>query len=865
MKIEPSVVLASIPEHLRERVRIVEGAPRRDWKDAREGLDVPDRSPVVYWTHHALRVDENPALDVAQGIAVALQRPLLVYQGLASSYRYASDRHHVFQLQGAKDLARDYGALGIRYALFVETREDRSAALLELCKQTDWLITEDFPGEPTDRWLQRLTHLKYLNVIAVDTACVVPMQLVGKAYDRAFAFRDATSKLYRERIGRQWPQVGVPAVAYRGPLPFAEVDVAAMEPMDLVAKCDIDATVAPVGDTLGGSRAGYARWQGFLEKGIRKYAARRNDPCGGVSSRMSAYLHYGMVSPMRLAREANALGAEKYLDELLIWRELAYGYCFYRKDYDAFSTLPAWAQETMRQHSRDPREAIYSWETLARGKTSDALWNACQRSLLKHGELHNNVRMTWGKAVAMWTRSGEEALGMLIDLNHRFALDGRDPASYGGILWCLGQFDRPFYPEQPVLGTVRGRSTREHLQRLDLQQFEAHVDRPVGKPPRRVAIVGAGVAGTFCARTLADYGCDVTLFDKSRGVGGRMATRRLADGQVVDHGPALMQWNGDQFGRWFRSWEADGIVKKWDAKVARWDGRSDLDLAAQSVEECMANETSGRIEGVFVGGRGMSDLAKHFAQDARLVLQTQVQSLRHDGGEWYVQCERESSSGKIHEELGPYDAVVMNVPPVQCKGILGVTRWEKFALGEDVECWMEPVWAMVLGFQERWGIPVDGVLFDGHTVLDWMGRETSKPGRFGDGGGLQGKGEYWVVHSRGSWAREHLECSTEEVTQKLLAALKGLGCVGMPEVSFVQVHRWRYARVDRSVRRVQRSAKQYWWDNSVRLGVCGDWLSSSENGIQGALESGASMAGCLLRDWIGQERDTGKMITPMLF
>lgn len=865
MKIEPSVVLASIPEHLRERVRIVDGAPRRDWKDAREGLDVPDRSPVVYWTHHALRVDENPALDVAQGIAVALQRPLLVYQGLASSYRYASDRHHVFQLQGAKDLARDYGALGIRYALFVETREDRSAALLELCKQTDWLITEDFPGEPTDRWLQRLTHLKHLNVIAVDTACVVPMQLVGKAYDRAFAFRDATSKLYRERIGRQWPQVGVPAVAYRGPLPFAEVDVAAMEPMDLVAKCDIDATVAPVGDTLGGSRAGYARWQGFLEKGIRKYAARRNDPCGGVSSRMSAYLHYGMVSPMRLAREANALGAEKYLDELLIWRELAYGYCFYRKDYDAYSTLPAWAQETMRQHSRDPREAIYSWETLARGKTSDALWNACQRSLLKHGELHNNVRMTWGKAVAMWTRSGEEALGMLIDLNHRFALDGRDPASYGGILWCLGQFDRPFYPEQPVLGTVRGRSTREHLQRLDLQQFEAHVDRPVGKPPRRVAIVGAGVAGTFCARTLADYGCDVTLFDKSRGVGGRMATRRLADGQVVDHGPALMQWNGDQFGRWFRSWEADGIVQKWDAKVARWDGRSDLDLAAQSVEECMANETSGRIEGVFVGGRGMSDLAKHFAQDARLVLQTQVQSLRHDGGEWYVQCERESSSGKTHEELGPYDAVVMNVPPVQCKGILGVTRWEKFALGEDVECWMEPVWAMVLGFQERWGIPVDGVLFDGHTVLDWMGRETSKPGRFGDGGGLQGKGEYWVVHSRGSWAREHLECSTEEVTQKLLATLKGLGCVGMPEVSFVQVHRWRYARVDRSVRRVQRSAKQYWWDSSVRLGVCGDWLSSSENGIQGALESGASMAGCLLRDWIGQERDTGKMITPMLF
>lgn len=854
LKIEPSVLLASLPEHLRERARIVDGAPRSGWSDTGSILDVTDRSPVVYWTHHALRVDENPALDVAQGIAVSLQRPLLVYQGLASSYRFASDRHHVFQLQGAKDLARAYQALGIRYALFVETRENSTAALLELCKQTDWLITEDFPGEPTDRWLQRLTHLKHLNVLAVDTACVVPMQLVGKAYDRAFAFRDATSKLYRERIDKQWPDVSVSAVAYRGRLPFTEVDVAAMEPMELVANCDIDATVAPVGDTLGGSRAGYARWQGFLEKGIRKYAARRNDPCGGVSSRMSAYLHYGMVSPMRLAREANALGAEKYLDELLIWRELAYGYCFYRKDYDAFSTLPTWAQETLRQHSRDPREAIYSWETLARGKTSDALWNACQRSLLKHGELHNNVRMTWGKAVAMWTRSGEEALGMLIDLNHRFALDGRDPASYGGILWCLGQFDRPFSPEQPVLGTVRGRSTKEHLQRLDLQQFETHVDRSVSKPPRRVAVVGAGVAGTLCARTLADYGCDVTVFDKSRGVGGRMATRRLADGQVVDHGPAFMQWNSAKFRHWLKSWEADEVVKRWDAKVVRWDGQSDLVQAPST-----------RDAGVFVGGRGMSDLAKHFAQDASLVLQTQVQSLRQNGREWYVQCERESPSGKTHEELGPYDAVVINVPPVQCKGILGATRWERFALGEEVENWMEPVWAMVIGFQERWQIPVDGVLFDGHEVLDWMGRETSKPGRLGNGGGLQGKGEYWVVHSRGSWAREHLECSTEEVTQKLLATLKGLGCAGMPEVSFVQVHRWRYARVDRNVSRVQRSAEQFWWDKSVRLGVCGDWLSSSPYGIQGALESGAAMAGCLLRDWIGQESGTGSMQTPLLF
>jgi deoxyribodipyrimidine photolyase len=99
---------------------------------------------------------------------------------------------------------------------------------------------------------------------------------------------------------------------------------------------------------------------------------------------MSAYLHYGMVSPMRVAREAAAIkgeGGEKYLDELLIWRELAYAFCFHRADHDQWSALPEWAQATMQTHAGDPRPAFYSWEQLARAQTNDAFWNAAQTSL----------------------------------------------------------------------------------------------------------------------------------------------------------------------------------------------------------------------------------------------------------------------------------------------------------------------------------------------------------------------------------------------------------------------------------------------------------------------------------------------------
>ncbi len=108
--------------------------------------------------------------------------------------------------------------------------------------------------------------------------------------------------------------------------------------------------------------------------------------------------------------------------------------------------------------------------------------------------------MTWGKALLEWTRTADEALRKLIDLNHRYALDGRDPASYGGILWCLGQFDRPFTPEQSVTGTVRTRNSKEHAKRLDLDRFEKHVTRDPYAPMPRIAIVGAGLGGIMCGR-----------------------------------------------------------------------------------------------------------------------------------------------------------------------------------------------------------------------------------------------------------------------------------------------------------------------------------------------------------------------------
>ncbi len=205
---------------------------------------------------------------------------------------------------------------------------------------------------------------------AVDTACVVPMQLIGRAYERAFEFRNATRKLYKPRVSAPWPEeTAQPKPMDLNLVPFQSIDLSAESIPELVSRCAIDHLVPPVGDTRGGSVAGYDRWDEFKNHRLKRYADNRNDALKDASSRMSAYLHYGMVSPLRIAREADGVGgagAEKYLEELLIWRELAYAFCFYRADHDRYTALPAWARETLEEHQKDRRPQQYTWEAGSR-------------------------------------------------------------------------------------------------------------------------------------------------------------------------------------------------------------------------------------------------------------------------------------------------------------------------------------------------------------------------------------------------------------------------------------------------------------------------------------------------------------------
>jgi len=769
-----------LPPHLSERIR---RSPKP--------LD-PDGRFVLYWMRTALRAHDNPALDTALAVGDATGLPVFVYRALSRRTPYANHRHHTFILQGHRDVGRALHERGVGTAFHLERPGHDGPHLRSLGGQAALVITEDMPVEPLRGWTRGLARRLDAPVWAVDTACLAPIALVNRSHDRAFAFRDAVKDLQAVRVGRGWEDHPVRGAPFVPALPFEPVDLDG-DLAALVASTRVDPSVGPVPESVGGTLAGQARWAAFRDDGLDLYAARRNDPTRphGVS-RMSAYIHYGMVSPFALAADAATVGGKdgrKWLDEFLVWREMAWHWCAHHEVHSGPAALPTWARQTLEAHRGDPRPPSLDDDTLARGRTGDELWDLCQRSLVRHGELHNNVRMTWAKQLIQWKADPMDALRLAIELNHRYALDGRDPSSYGGILWCFGGFDRPMQ-EEPVTGRVRSRSTSWHRTRVKPDRYRQVVHRPVFPRKPRVAVVGAGLAGAMCARTLMDHGVDVVAFDKGRGAGGRMSRRRHATGGF-DHGAPSFVATDPTLARWIHAWRHGGVLAPWLAPRLAW-GKQGW-AATEPVER-------------LVGTAGANTLVKHLLADVDVRFGHRATAIS-DGTVSFA-------DGSAHEA----DLVVLTAPAPQARvlrpGAPGGLDHIRYTPCWSV--WIEP------GDEPDALDGVGSVVRDGHLLV----REHTKPRR--------GVVPRWTLQWSAVWSRDHLEDDAASVATAASTLLGGW--FGGIEVVEASAHRWRYARVE------QAAGRPVLWDHEVV--VAGDGLLGG--GVEGALRSGLEAAGEVL-------------------
>ena len=436
-----------------------------------------DARYVLYWMQMYKRVDNNHSLIYAIRRANELKLPLVVYEGLKYYYPWASDRLHTFILKGVEEKRVEFEQLGIRYVFYLQKDADSPKnTVAALAKDAALIVTDDFPCFIIPEHNRRITERAEIPVFAVDSNGIIPMSKFDKEEYAAYTIRPKIKRLLdRYLIPLSKETVEIPSVGLEVDCPETLVTAATIP--NLVSECEIDHSIPASEQYKGGTIEGRKRLARFVAEILPDYDKARSKPDRDGSSRLSSYLHFGFLSPLEIAlavKDANAPqeSIDAYLEELIVRRELSYNLTSFNDKYDSLECLPDWVKKTMRAHADDERQTVYSLEQLENGETHDELWNAAQREMVQTGEMHNYVRMLWGKNVIGWTPTYEVAFETLVHLNNKYCLDGRNPNSYAGILWCFGKHDRAWF-ERPVFGMIRYMASGSTGKKFDSKKYIA--------------------------------------------------------------------------------------------------------------------------------------------------------------------------------------------------------------------------------------------------------------------------------------------------------------------------------------------------------------------------------------------------------
>jgi len=466
------LITPQIPEELARlasqiRVQIRRGGPPRKGSRC-----------VVYWMQRAMRIVHNPALDVTIEAGNLLGLPVVVYFSVIPNYPNANLRHYHFLAQGLRDVAEDAQERGVGFVVRRHPHNSLEAFLDEV--EAALLIGDENPCREPERWRRVLARRLKLPFWTVDADVVVPSQV----FDRSFVLLHH----FRPRLKAELPKYLV-APGKIAPLyewkPWRKLESfpvgSQVSGQEITAGfTKLDRTVGPVDSFTGGSRSALRRLGEFVSGELADYEEKRNHPEVKGTSRLSPFLHFGNIGPITIALavkdamkqgKAPTSAGEKFLDQLIGWRELAILFVRHEPNYDNWECAAPWARKTLTEHAGDARPHRYSLKQLERGETADELWNAAQREMVDTGWMHNYMRMYWAKKILEWAPAPATAFDWAVMLNDRYELDGRDPNGYAGIAWAIvGRHDRPWF-DRPVFGLVRPMSAASTARKFDAGSY----------------------------------------------------------------------------------------------------------------------------------------------------------------------------------------------------------------------------------------------------------------------------------------------------------------------------------------------------------------------------------------------------------
>ncbi|MCI5043153.1 MAG: FAD-dependent oxidoreductase [Aquisalinus sp.] len=313
---------------------------------------------------------------------------------------------------------------------------------------------------------------------------------------------------------------------------------------------------------------------------------------------------------------------------------------------------------------------------------------------------------------------------------------------------------------------------------------------------RRIAVIGAGVAGLSCSQKLGKAGHDVTVFEKSRGLGGRVATRRTPDGLFFDHGAPFIS-NPNYAPELETRLTGDELVNVWQARPEN---------------------------AAYVGVPAMNTWLKPLAENLTVQLQSRITEITATEDQWRLTVTRDDGTNSFEN----FDQIISTVPAPQAMELFGALPGFT-GVFDKVE--MTPCWTLMVAFAERLDIPLDFQEAPGPDVAKLM-RNSAKPGR-------EPLPDCWVLQATEKWSISHLEEDKEAAHQLLLSILQDIAGFPLPTPVYKTAHRWRYA-LTKNAYGVPFLPHP---DGSIYLG--GDWLLGDS--IAHAWRSGSAIADALIQ------------------
>jgi len=423
---------------------------------------------VLYWMSRDQRADDNWALLYAQELAVERNSPLAVLFCLVPVFLGAARRQYGFMIRGLEETA---ARLALReIPCFILQGEPAVVIPPFVSRHRISCIVTDFdPLRIKRRWKAEVADILSTPLIEVDAHNIVPCWLASPK-------EEIGARTLRPKLRALLPEFLTPfPTLIPHPFPWPEKAISP-DWEDIRATCPADREVTEVGWCIPGEAAAGLAMNAFLASGLAHYHEWRNDPTRPGQSGLSPYLHFGQLSPQRLALEVSRQGGDKpggeaFLEELIVRRELSDNFCYYNDSYDSIAAFPGWARASLAKYRNALRPYRYSSESLERGSTHDPLWNAAQMEMVATGRMHGYLRMYWGKKLLEWSDSPEEALATAISLNDRYQLDGRDPNGYAGIAWSIGGVHDRAWPVRPLYGKVRSMTFAGCARKFDVNGY----------------------------------------------------------------------------------------------------------------------------------------------------------------------------------------------------------------------------------------------------------------------------------------------------------------------------------------------------------------------------------------------------------